>query len=83
MEMMGSEMDDEAIEVRDHKLLGLSVPLARGEPGDTQSATCSAPRWLFPDLETQSGVRAQEVFKHIDEDCGGTIDTDEFTQVRF
>ena len=28
MEMMGSEMDDEAIEVRDHKLL--SIPLARG-----------------------------------------------------
>ena len=25
-------------------------------------------------------MRAQEVFKHIDEDCGGTIDTDEFTQ---
>ena len=31
-------------------------------------------------IEPQSGVRAQEVFKHIDEDCGGTIDTDEFTQ---
>ena len=25
-------------------------------------------------------MRAQEVFKHIDEDCGGTIDTKEFTQ---
>ena len=48
MEMMGSEMDDEAIDVRDHKLLGLSVPLARGEPGDTQSATLVSPTLAVP-----------------------------------
>ena len=45
MEMMGSEMDDEAIEVRDHKLLGLTVPLERRTVWhSTHSATCSAPR---------------------------------------